>query len=61
MKKNVLLFCMMALFSVFAGCAPQRPEAPKPITDTLTRDEYAVYRDIVSGEFGGRGATVVKK
>lgn len=61
MRKAVLFSCMMALFSVIAGCAPEKPEAPRPISDTLARDEYAVYRDIISEEFGGRGATIVKE
>lgn len=62
MKKVILFSCMMAaLFSVVSGCAPEKPGAPKPISDTLTRDEYAVYRDIMSEEFGGRGSAIVKE
>jgi len=62
MKKVILFSCIMAvLFFAVSGCAPGKPEAPKPLSDTLTRDEYAVYRDIMSGEFEGRGATIVKE
>jgi hypothetical protein len=62
MKKVILLSCIIAaLFSLVSGCAPEKPEAPKPVSDTLTRDEYAVYRDIMSEEFGGRGTTIIKQ
>ncbi len=62
MKKVILFSCMAAaLFSMVSCGAPKKPEAPKPVSDTLTRDEYAVYRDIISAEFEGRGTTIVKE
>lgn len=61
MKKTVLFICIMAVFSVISGCGQEKPEVLKPISDTLTRDEYAVYRDIMSQEFQGRGETLVKE
>ncbi|MDD5736776.1 MAG: hypothetical protein PHH20_00615 [Candidatus Omnitrophica bacterium] len=62
MKKVILFFCVVAvLFSMVSCGAPKRPETPKPVSETLTRDEYAVYRDIMSAEFEGRGTTIVKE
>lgn len=61
MKKVVFFTGIMVLFSFIAGCSPEKSEPSRPISDTISSDEYSVYRDLMAQEFQDKGDIIVKE